>query len=769
MSAARGIGGEQPRKVVLSDASGPSGRLDVPGFATEFVVVGAVDPTDGTPRVRDEDHAFFEPRAIRIHDLQRKTPDGRADRRFSPQIICDADAEYADGVDAEAPYRQSKAFTAANRSTRIVGGAPDDETILPSHARVIGSEDGRSALALTVNEVGFPTKADREKAEQARQAAEDAATPLPDGVAIRRAGTEVGTGGVVTRTSSAVIVQGLAIGGDAAVAAALEVARAGGSAQAVRDAALAAALGQPAPVLRAADGTVVKLAPPPKPAGPAFPTFRRPAGHVVPALGGQSGLLGTLLAPSAGAVVANGRKGQRIATLPLHRDHQLALDLERRGPWKIKDEDCARAPDNADGGLLIKGFMMPDTSEAGRDFPAVPGETLKMRPCIYFKFPPGDTIVPPPPPQPPKPPEPPPPVLRNPTGDFVPFKVTPPAVVIPSPTGDGSAWVLIHNRDDTLDIVKLPPGTFPSDYVIPPGDSTVATLVASTGGRYGLRVGPDGSLSTLTNGNATAMGGGGGGVASVTAGDATITVGGTGTNPTVKVSASTVASIAAAGKKSLRYTGHVIVPGGSGIQLFGDFGLMDHLTGAAGAGSTLTAHGGSGLALSGRYGDYYQDHVPCQPGGGVTNPWMAAGYKFHPNPLRHDYSDVGTDGLKFAATVTGLTGEGATVELRLYMRDPTRDPLSGMSLLTHINLGTGGTDWALATTLATLTADAAATVYQATGAQIKTALAALHPWVAGDQPEFVLAWVVTTNGNSGSPDPGLFFFQLGGLELDLSG
>lgn len=470
-----------PEKLVVADAS--SGIIDVPSFATPMAVTGGLTP-EGGPKIRPEDEAFLDPRQVRVHDLLQETPDGVPDRRVTFPLVIDYGSEYVSPADArENPYGQPAEFTAKHRGTRVVDGS--QEALLASHARVVPSEDQRNAVALTLNEIPLPDSRALAAAEQAAQAAADA--PVLEalkaqGVEFRAAGTTVGSGGAVTQSEPSVAIQGLTVFGDAAVDAAMQVARTGGSPDEVRDAALAASRGEPPPE-RGSQTHAAPYLPPPAP--PPIAPANKPAGYVAPAEG-SIGLLGTLVTPASGALIAIAKGAQAIGTLPLRRDAQVALAPDRRGSFLIRDEDCSSAKDNKGRGQLVKGWLQPDTSEAGRDT-ALPGETFRLRPVFYLPPPPPPIVVPPPPP-PPHPPDPP-PLLVNRTGDYVPFTPQEPSVVIPSPIGDGSAWAITHNADDTLEITKRPPGSI-GDEVLP-GDSVGGSILG------GAQVSPDGTITSV--------------------------------------------------------------------------------------------------------------------------------------------------------------------------------------------------------------------------------------------------------------------------------
>lgn len=472
------------RKIIVADATG--GTIDVPGFVTPMGVHGALDPDDGAPQVRPEDEAFLDPRQVRVHDLGQRTPQGVPDRRVTFPLVIDYGSEYRgpDDPDKENPYGQPAEFHARHRGTRVVDGS--EEALLASHARVVGSEDQRNAVALTLNEIPLPDSKALAAEEAAAQAAADA--PILEalkaqGVEFRAAGTTSGTGGTVTQAEPSVSVQGLTVFGAAAVDAALDVGRTGGTPQEVRDAALAASKGLPPPDR----GSQTHAPPPPARKGPPpIPPQNKPAGYVAP-VSGQVGLLGTLVTPASGALMQVGKNAQPIGTLPLRRDAQVALAPDRRGAFLIKDEDCASAKDNKGKGTLVKGWLQPDTSEAGRDT-ALPGETHKLRPVFWLPPPPPPPEERKPPPDPP--PLGPPPLLVNRTGDYVPFTPqTPPSVVIPSPIGDGSAWVITHNHDDSLEITKRPPGSIGDEIL--PGDEIGGSILG------GIHISPDGTVTSV--------------------------------------------------------------------------------------------------------------------------------------------------------------------------------------------------------------------------------------------------------------------------------
>lgn len=375
----------KPDRIVVADAS--RGGLDTgtAGAVARFAVVGARDESDDTAKIREEDEFLLDPAQIRLHDLQRDAAPGVPDRRLSLHVVNDFDAEYTPDLKGMSPYAQAEEFTALNRSTREAD--TQGRVALPaSQRRIVDSEDGLFALAHTLNELPFasPSEAGALIEEQ---------VPIVAGVDFREAGTESGTGGSVVRREPSVSINGLTIKGEAAVEAAKDALRRGGTAQDARDAALAADKGQAPPPLR----TEEREAPSEPPPAAAIPSFKKPGGYVV-SQNRRVGVLGSFFTPDSGEPFTQGREGTPIGTLPMRHDAQVALGEGKRGRFHIKRDDVASLPE-ARSGELVKGWLMPDSSVAGQDT-ELPGDTMQLRPVIRVtaKIPPS---VQPPPPEPP--------------------------------------------------------------------------------------------------------------------------------------------------------------------------------------------------------------------------------------------------------------------------------------------------------------------------------------------------------------------------------
>lgn len=465
MSTDRTPEGSLPNKIIIADASNET--IDVPGFVTPFAVVSGRDDDDGTPRVRQADHAFMDPPQVRVHDLQRKTPAGIPDRRVSFQVVNDFGAEYADAGPDESPYGQVDPFTAQNRTTRVADG-DGAVALFSSLERNVGSEDGRFARALTCLEFDGGPKSPKDKAPPD--------PPLPEGVTI--SDDTVTVGGTAGNVS---------IKNPAAVEAAKEANRQGGTAQEIFAWALAAEQGRDPPPIkgeRSLTRAKEEDAPPPAPQVPA----EKPGGYVT-GDGSKVGQLGTFFAPGSGEPIHEGSRGEAIGTLPGRWDAQWALDQERRGPLWIKDEDAAKVQE-LKGGILVKGYLAPDTSlkdHVGH----LPGNTHALAVLIRIPAPiPGDG-PPEPPPQPPPPPPPPPFINLLPNGgSFTPIPDG--TVVIPSPTGDGSKWIGTHGPNNELLWRKvLANGTVVGGYQVDP-DGTQTQIDGNGSNSTGFIASPNG-------------------------------------------------------------------------------------------------------------------------------------------------------------------------------------------------------------------------------------------------------------------------------------
>lgn len=472
--------------LIIGDAHNET--LDVPTFATPLAIVGSVSETDGvSPQVRDEDHVVLDHRAMRVHDMLEDTPAGVPARRVAPQVVNDYGAPYSDAPAGQSPYGQSDPFDAQNRTTRVAddGGAV---ALFSSLERNVGSEDGRFARALTCVELnGGP---------QSPKVAVPPDPPLPDGVEITEAGAVGGSGGVVISSQPAVNVNGLRIEGAAAVEAAKEANRQGGTAEAIRDAALVAASAEqggreqpPVDVGNNLRSQTKKNEPPP--AAPVPAPSEKPGGYLT-GDGLKVGQLGTFFAPGSGHSLYPGSRGEQIGTLPARWDAQLALDHERRGPLWIKDEDAAKVQELR-AGVLVKGWLQPDTSLKDK-LGQVPGNTHAYAVVIRVPAPPppGD----PPPPPPPPPPTPPPGLLLWPNFPTVP-KPPDGTVRIPDPGDGGTEWIITHDGENKLLIRKHHgDGVLVGGVQISP-DGTVTQVDGDGSSDYGLVSSPDGTAHPL--------------------------------------------------------------------------------------------------------------------------------------------------------------------------------------------------------------------------------------------------------------------------------
>lgn len=345
----------------------------------------SLDPSGAYPQHTAESVGLFEPRNWRLAKLSGKTRRGIPDRRLELQIVTDWAGPQGPGTGhlGWADFR-----TSDNRSTRHVDGSGKRVAQQDSHERIVDDEAGAYSLAMTLVEHA-PLEAPGATGVADGEA--DAALQPPAGVAFSEAGTTGGTGGTVTRSQASVSVGGVTYQGEAAVEAAKEAVRRGGTTQDVARAASAAARGEQPPLPpQPALTSTTRTAPTPAAAQ------QRPGGYV--ASDAAVGLAGTFWTPASGAPMFQGLEGTPIGTLPMRHDAQVALDKDRRGRFHIKDDDLAEVPESLTG-RVVKGWLMPDTSVAGQDT-ALPGDTFQLRPVVRIDA----SQVPPPPPLPPPPP-----------------------------------------------------------------------------------------------------------------------------------------------------------------------------------------------------------------------------------------------------------------------------------------------------------------------------------------------------------------------------
>lgn len=379
----------RPDILVFLDAS--DGPLDVPKFAHRVGVVSAF-AEDGTPIVKDSDEGTFDYRNFRWHDLQQKTSQGLPDRRLAIQHFVDFDAEYADDREGDAPYEQKENFTALNRTSRWADGS--GRVALPtSFTRLIGSEDGRDAVALAIR---GPLMGEPDEVDVTTDPDELNALGLPEGVSFHGTGSVGGTGGTVTATQPRVVVGGLSFFGQASVEAAAKVARAGGSITQIRDAARAAAFGQPPPPFTP-EGTRTR---PPAPvrnkAGSVVPN-NHPLGYMWEEGVNRIGLMGTLFTAGSldkDVLYFTGREGTPINRLAMRHDGHVAMSETRTGRVHYAPTEISNVPEG--DGDLIKGWMMHDASKANEGT-EVGQETGQWRPTLRVGLKDITTRNPPPP------------------------------------------------------------------------------------------------------------------------------------------------------------------------------------------------------------------------------------------------------------------------------------------------------------------------------------------------------------------------------------
>ncbi|MCO5168071.1 MAG: hypothetical protein M9894_17140 [Planctomycetes bacterium] len=321
-------------------------------FVARPAVVSEVDPVTGQPVYRDADVGRWDPRTLRFHDLQKKTPSGAADRRLTFQVYNDKDAEYQDARAGDAPYGQPEGFTALNRSTREVDGA--GRVALPCSQRwVVDSEDGRNVLALKIARLGMS-----ESSPPPGMGPDDAGPDgLPEGMVIgekngQRSVSFVDTGGAVT------------FFGDAAVRAALDAIAAGGSKHdAARWASAAARNVQRPPLL---DAATRERAKPPEPdtnpEGGVSP-LERPEGYVTD--GRRHGRLDTFWTVSGTEKsYFLGGEGTPIGPVALRHDAHVSMGPDLNGRIRFESSDASQL---RRGARLFKGSLMFDRSLANQD------------------------------------------------------------------------------------------------------------------------------------------------------------------------------------------------------------------------------------------------------------------------------------------------------------------------------------------------------------------------------------------------------------------
>lgn len=139
-----------PRHAVWVDAS-REGFYDPSGGGQSLAGIHTGEHEDPGISHPKTDGAIVDPRCLRLHVLpQPMVGTDIPDKRLSFQIVNDSQGPQADPGPGEAPYGQPEAHTSGNRSTReadLYG-----RTALPgSMRRIVDSEDGRYALALTMN------------------------------------------------------------------------------------------------------------------------------------------------------------------------------------------------------------------------------------------------------------------------------------------------------------------------------------------------------------------------------------------------------------------------------------------------------------------------------------------------------------------------------------------------------------------------------------------------------------------------------------------
>lgn len=375
MSQTRGSR-EEGRPDILHFLDASDGPFDVPKFAHRVGVVTAY-AEDGTPIIGSE--GTLDHHGLRWHDLQQKTSQGLPDRRLRIQQFVDFDAQYADARDGDAPYEQKENFTALNPTTRWADKA--GRVALPtSLTRLIGSEDGRDAVALAIR---GPLLGEPDEVDVTTDPEELNALGLPEGVSFHGTGSVGGTGGTVTATQPRVVVGGLSFFGQASIDAAAKVARAGGSITQIADAARAAAFGLPPPPFTPPTGPTKTRPPAPvrNKAGSVVPN-NHPLGYMWEEGVDRIGLMGTLF--TAGALDKDvryfeGREATPVNRLAMRHDGHVAMSETRTGRVHYVPTEISGVPEG--DGDMIKGWMMHDASVANTGT-EVGQETGQWRPVV---------------------------------------------------------------------------------------------------------------------------------------------------------------------------------------------------------------------------------------------------------------------------------------------------------------------------------------------------------------------------------------------------
>lgn len=336
--------------------------------ATPFL---ALDQTtaDGVPFAGRKGQGYPDPRSWRLHDLGT-TLGGQDDLRVSVQVVNDYEGEYASpGSPGEAPLGQPEWFTGRNRSTREADLA--GRVALPgSQRKIVDSEDGRYALALTLGDTGAAPVVPVAAQVQAEG-------ELPPGIKFNAAGTERTAGGFgsvarsvesVTFSSGPTGGAGLTFFGADAVRAARDALAAGGSVQDAARWASAAANGRARPPLQDAGQTRTRTPAPAAPPPPARAARNKPAGYVVNDAG-RVGQLGTVLDPSLQPKHWHvGREGSRIGIAPVRHDAQVGMRVGGEilvGRVAFEAEDASSY--GRGRGRPIKGRMAFDRTRANKD------------------------------------------------------------------------------------------------------------------------------------------------------------------------------------------------------------------------------------------------------------------------------------------------------------------------------------------------------------------------------------------------------------------
>lgn len=355
MSGRTGKTGEEGRSDLQLMVDAINGSWDEPalGLGLRVGVISRLGLDDNAPRgaiAAEEDQGVFDWLCLRFHDLQRKGAGGHPDRRMSFCLVNDYDGDQDTPADGEAPYGQAESYTARNRSSRE-RDLDGRSTVPGTHRRVIDSEDGRFALALTC--AGPPLLTPELQLPEEPEGDVDLAAATYPGVQFFAAASGADAQGV-TRFEPAVSVGGLTISGQDAVDAARTVLAAGGTpGQAIGAASaikrnVAVPAGTPGfETSERGSRSTTTSAPPPEAERNEEGDYTpgRPAGYVWGRDGRRVGLLGTLVTPEGvEGRYATGSQGTPIGPLPLRHDAHVSMGPQLTGRIRFEPRVATRVP-----------------------------------------------------------------------------------------------------------------------------------------------------------------------------------------------------------------------------------------------------------------------------------------------------------------------------------------------------------------------------------------------------------------------------------------